>query len=751
MPHGGTSASAPMFAGIVALLNQYLNPSKPGLGNINPTLYRLAGAKGVFHDVPAAVGSSNIVPCVAGSPNCSNGSLGFLTRTGYDQVTGLGSVDAYNLATNWNVTPVSATTTTVTAVPASFTVGLTTVLTATVANTTGGATPTGSVTFAVGSAVLGSVALNGSGSASVTVYGSQLAVGSNKITASYGGSNNFNPSSSSVTVTVTLPTANSAIIPSVVPNPVYQQTADAQGYSWFYTVRLAEIAGVATTLTGFSIDGADYSASIASFFGSTAIPAHGTLSAAMRSMGLKVPANRVFLFSGKDSSGAAWSQQITVSFFGQQLAASMALASAPATVLQNPNASDPKCQYYQQVNVQEQNGYEVQLTRFVAAGFDLTSDIQAWFGSWRLAPLGTLEAALCWPSVSPPETFSYEIDGTDTAGHKIVATASVPFQGPASNAGALAVSPGSVAMSASPSQTATSSVSVNVPSGQQWTVSVFPANQRTSWLVVFPLSGTGPAKVNLVASAAGMGNGAYTATLVVQSMNTIPQFVNVPVTFTIGASSTISIGGVAHGASFQHVYAPGMVLSVFGTNLASSTKLASLPLPVTVAGVSATVNGIYAPLYYISPLQLNIQIPYETAAGTALLAVSNNGLVATYSFTVSASAPGIYLQSGNAITPNAAGKRGQTYTLFITGAGEVSPPIATGAAPSAKQVPVPLLAVSMTVGGVAANMQYVGIPSWSVGTLQINFTVPPNAPLGLQPVVVTVGSAASAAANFTVQ
>jgi uncharacterized protein (TIGR03437 family) len=57
----------------------------------------------------------------------------------------------------------------------------------------------------------------------------------------------------------------------------------------------------------------------------------------------------------------------------------------------------------------------------------------------------------------------------------------------------------------------------------------------------------------------------------------------------------------------------------------------------------------------------------------------------------------------------------------------------------------------VTVGGVAAQTNYVGIPSWSVGTLQINFTVPQNAPLGLQPVVVTVGSAASAAANFTVQ
>jgi uncharacterized protein (TIGR03437 family) len=56
----------------------------------------------------------------------------------------------------------------------------------------------------------------------------------------------------------------------------------------------------------------------------------------------------------------------------------------------------------------------------------------------------------------------------------------------------------------------------------------------------------------------------------------------------------------------------------------------------------------------------------------------------------------------------------------------------------------------MTIGGVPAHLEYVGIPSWSVGTLQINFTVPQTAPLGPQPVVVTVGSASSAAANFTV-
>ena len=310
-------------------------------------------------------------------------------------------------------------------------------------------------------------------------------------------------------------------------------------------------------------------------------------------------------------------------------------------------------------------------------------------------------------------------------------------------------------MSASPSQSAAASVNVSLPSGQPWTVSVFPANQKTGWLAVSPLSGTGPTTVNLVAAATGLANGAYTATLIFQSANTTPQFVNVPVTFTIGASSAISIAAVAHGASYQHVYAPGMLVSVFGTNLATSAQLAStLPLPLTMAGVSATVNGVAAPLLYVGPGQLNLQIPYETATGTALLAVSNNGLVATYSFPVSASAPGLFTQNQQGTGPIAAissGGRGQEFALYVTGAGEVSPPIATGEVPGGPQVPVPLLPVSVKIGGVAAHLDYVGLPSWSVGTLQINFTVPPNAPLGSQPVVVTVGSASSpGAATFTV-
>jgi subtilase family serine protease len=96
---GGTSAAAPVFAGILTLLNQYVVNNgiqkQPGLGNVNPMLYRLAlPLTGVFHDITVG---NNIVPCVNGTPDCSNGSMGFSAGPGYDLASGLGSVDVANL------------------------------------------------------------------------------------------------------------------------------------------------------------------------------------------------------------------------------------------------------------------------------------------------------------------------------------------------------------------------------------------------------------------------------------------------------------------------------------------------------------------------------------------------------------------------------------------------------------------------------------------------------------------------------
>ncbi len=218
-----------------------------------------------------------------------------------------------------------------------------------------------------------------------------------------------------------------------------------------------------------------------------------------------------------------------------------------------------------------------------------------------------------------------------------------------------------------------------------------------------------------------------------------------------------SIAGVADGASFSHNYAPGEVLSIFGSGLAGAVQTASsVPLPVSMGGVSVTVSGVTAPQYMVSPGQLNVQIPYQTAVGSsATVVVRYNGLTASYSFNVSATAPAIFTDQTSAPVPNGSGAPGSTITLFVTGVGAVSPALATGAAPSSitpvGNLPKPVNEpVSVTVGGINAAVQFAGIPAGLVGVMQINYTVPSGVPAGVQPVVVTVGSASSSEANLTV-
>ena len=141
---GGTSVSAPVFAGIVALLNQFLQGSTAGLGNINQQLYSLAKtpSNNAFHPVTSG---DNTVYCTAGTPSTqpvalrcpSGGSFGYSASsadatTGYNLVTGLGSVDAHNLAIAWagtsksfTLTPSSATLTVQPGQSTSNTVNLT--------------------------------------------------------------------------------------------------------------------------------------------------------------------------------------------------------------------------------------------------------------------------------------------------------------------------------------------------------------------------------------------------------------------------------------------------------------------------------------------------------------------------------------------------------------------------------------------------------------------------------------------------
>ncbi len=223
-----------------------------------------------------------------------------------------------------------------------------------------------------------------------------------------------------------------------------------------------------------------------------------------------------------------------------------------------------------------------------------------------------------------------------------------------------------------------------------------------------------------------------------------------------GSQTALTVTGISNAASGQQAFAPGELLAVYGTALGSTPQsAAAIPLPLYLAGFEATINGVPAPLYYVSPNQVNVQIPYETQPGPATLTVGNPFTNLNFNFTVANTAPGIFTFADGSVNPSRAGAKGQEVFLYVTGEGVVSPALATGDTPAADtpitRLPKPVQPVTVTVGGIAAKLDFVGIPTGLVGVTQINFEIPSNVASGPQPVVVTVGGVTSNAATITVQ
>jgi subtilase family serine protease len=254
---GGTSVATPIFAGIVTLLNQQIKNTPPaGMGNINTTLYQFAQSMpSAFHDVPAgnynnggaANPSGNTVPCTQGTTSCPTKApfqFGFLTGTGYDQATGLGSVDAHVFVTNFVNAVKIPTTTTVTLSPASVNVGATgpVMAKATVTHATGTGTPTGSVSFYVdgSTTAAGSGTLSG-GSFTFSYNPTALTAGNHSITATYGGDSTF-AGSTSAGATLGVQDFKIAANPTTV-------TVTAPGQSGTTTLTITPLGGFSQTVT----------------------------------------------------------------------------------------------------------------------------------------------------------------------------------------------------------------------------------------------------------------------------------------------------------------------------------------------------------------------------------------------------------------------------------------------------------------------------------------------------------------------
>jgi uncharacterized protein (TIGR03437 family) len=237
------------------------------------------------------------------------------------------------------------------------------------------------------------------------------------------------------------------------------------------------------------------------------------------------------------------------------------------------------------------------------------------------------------------------------------------------------------------------------------------------------------------------------------------------VTFTILPSSgpTILAGGVVNGASFAKApapVAPGSIAAIFGTALAGGTGSApTFPLPLTMQNTQVFVNGIAAPLFFVSPSQINAQVPWEAGGASSLsVQVMSSGAYSNFvSVPLASAAPGIFGPSGGAmivhvsdstlVTASNPATPGEYLTIYCTGLGTVTNPPATGAAAVSSPLSFTTVTPTTTIGGIPAPVIFSGLAPGFVGLYQVNIQVPLNvATAGAAPLVLSSGGNSTAAA-----
>jgi uncharacterized protein (TIGR03437 family) len=187
--------------------------------------------------------------------------------------------------------------------------------------------------------------------------------------------------------------------------------------------------------------------------------------------------------------------------------------------------------------------------------------------------------------------------------------------------------------------------------------------------------------------------------------------------------------GVVNAASWTAGVTPGGLATVFGASLAGNT------LPVV------TLNGRDARVLFAGTGQINFLVPAETTHGTATLQIRNEvGSSEPIPVPVLAVQPGIFFDSATGygavlvsgtsqLTQTAPVARGGTIEIYGTGFGEVRPLTSGGQATAAP--------TEVRIADVPAEVLFSGLAPGFVGLYQLNARIPPSAPTGTQPLVVS--------------
>jgi uncharacterized protein (TIGR03437 family) len=213
-----------------------------------------------------------------------------------------------------------------------------------------------------------------------------------------------------------------------------------------------------------------------------------------------------------------------------------------------------------------------------------------------------------------------------------------------------------------------------------------------------------------------------------------------------------------------HVYNPlvggaigqGTILQIYGSNLSPSAMQATMaPLPTALGGTSVTIGGIAAPLYYVSPNQIDAQLPYELVPGNSYqVFVGNNGAIGVpNAIQIAAATPGVAaFPSGQIIAQHAnyslvsetsPAVPGEYLVIYLSGLGLTNHAVADGAAAPNSPLANPLVAPTLTLNGTGIPISFAGLTPSAVGLYQINFQVPPGTPNGNWQLVVSQGGQSS--------
>jgi virginiamycin B lyase len=229
------------------------------------------------------------------------------------------------------------------------------------------------------------------------------------------------------------------------------------------------------------------------------------------------------------------------------------------------------------------------------------------------------------------------------------------------------------------------------------------------------------------------------------------------------------VSGIVNGASFLPDIAAGAWITIQGTNLSATTRTWSSSdfvngnLPTNLDGVSATVNGVAAYVYYISSTQLNVLAPDDTATGQVQVQVTNfNGTSNSFAANESAVSPAFFLFTSkypaavhtSGVLVGTAGliaganfapaKPGENILVFGTGFGPTNPPLQAGKLVTTAESLANTATV--TIGGQSAKVLFAGLSA--SGLDQLNVTIPAGLPDGDAGLVASVGGVSTQANLF---